>query len=276
MTKDLTIFNYEGASVRVVERNGEPWFIGKDVAEVLGYSNSKDAISAHVDEDDKCLIQRSEITTFEIPNRGMVLINESGLYSLILSSKLHTAKKFKRWVTTEVLPSIRKRGLYATPTTVESILNDPDFGIRLLTELKEERKKNSALSNQIAIQEQQIAEMKPKVSYYDIVLQSPSLIKLSVIAKDYGMAPGAFNKLLYKLKVQYKQGDIWLLYSKYQNEGYTSTSTYAIDNDKSGRQITRCWTKWTQKGRLFLYELLKKNGILPLIERQDDDGGDAA
>lgn len=142
---DLQVFNYEGASVRVIDRDGEPWFVGKDVAEVLGYANTKDAISVHVDEEDKRVNQRSEITTFEIPNRGMTVINESGLYSLILSSHLPSARQFKRWVTAEVLPSIRKRGIYATPVTIERILSDPDLGIRLLTELKEEREKIAAL-----------------------------------------------------------------------------------------------------------------------------------
>ena len=107
--EELKVFsNEELGNVRALEIDGEPWFVGKDVATILGYSNTKDAISSHVDDEDKQIFQKSENTTFEIPNRGMTIINESGLYSLILSSKLPNAKKFKRWVTTEVLPSIRK------------------------------------------------------------------------------------------------------------------------------------------------------------------------
>lgn len=110
---ELQIFsNPEFGGIRTVEQDGEPWFVGKDVAVALGYSNTKDAVSSHVDEEDKQLIQKSENTTFEIPNRGLMLINESGLYSLVLSSKLPNAKKFKHWVTSEVLPAIRKSGSY--------------------------------------------------------------------------------------------------------------------------------------------------------------------
>ena len=113
---ELQIFNNpEFGDIRVIEIDGEPWIVGKDVAAVLGYSNTKDAILNHVDEEDRQIIQRSEIATFDIPNRGMTIINESGLYSLVLSSKLPGAKKFRRWVTSEVLPSIRKTGSYTMP-----------------------------------------------------------------------------------------------------------------------------------------------------------------
>lgn len=112
MKNNIVAFNYKEQQVRTIEKNGEPWFVGKDVAEILGYGNTKDALLNHVDEEDRVILQKSENTTFEIPNRGMTIINESGLYSLILSSKLPTAKEFKHWVTSEVLPSIRKTGEY--------------------------------------------------------------------------------------------------------------------------------------------------------------------
>lgn len=117
--------------VRVVEINGEPWLVGKDVAEVLGYSNSRDALSNHVDEDDK-----SSVAIYDgRQNRNMTIINESGLYSLVLRSKLPEAKKFKRWVTSEVLPSVRKHGMYAT----DDLLNDPDLMIKAANKIKEEK-----------------------------------------------------------------------------------------------------------------------------------------
>ena len=110
---DLQIFsNSEFGSIRTITIDGNPWFVGKDITEALGYSNSKDALKQHVDPEDKRLIQRSQNATLEIPNRGLNVINESGLYSLILSSKLPSAKKFKRWVTSEVLPAIRQTGYY--------------------------------------------------------------------------------------------------------------------------------------------------------------------
>lgn len=106
------IFNFKGYEVRTVTINNEPYFVGRDVADILGYSNSKDALNKHVETEDKQIIQRSQIATLDIPNRGLTIINESGLYSLILSSKLPQAKEFKRWVTSEVLPTIRKHGAY--------------------------------------------------------------------------------------------------------------------------------------------------------------------
>ena len=120
---ELQIFNSEEfGDIRTVTIENEPWFVGKDVAEALGYGNSRDALAAHIDDEDKTIIQKSDFPTLEIPNRGIVVINESGLYSLILSSKLPNAKRFKHWVTSEVLPTIRKTGSYHKPlTTVEQI-----------------------------------------------------------------------------------------------------------------------------------------------------------
>lgn len=114
--------------------------------------------------------------------------------------------------------------------------------------------------------EQQVSELKPKATYYDMVLQNKSLLSVSKIAKDYGMSAIALNKMLHDLGVQYKQGDIWLMYAKHQDKGYTQTSTYVIDAEDS-----RISTKWTQKGRLFIYDLLKHEGILPVIEREQEN-----
>lgn len=147
-TKDIQIFsNPEFGSLTTITIEGAPWFIGKEVAEKLGYVNTKDAIKKHVDTSDKQIFLRSQITTLEnIPNRGLSCINESGLYSLILSSKLPTAKKFKHWVTSEVLPAIRKHGAYLTPETIEQVLYNPDTIIKIATQLKEEQEKNKKLS----------------------------------------------------------------------------------------------------------------------------------
>lgn len=120
--KQIQIFNNaEFGEIRSMEIGGDPWFVGKDVATALGYSNTKDALAAHVESEDKSIIQRSQFPTLEIPNRGMTIINESGLYSLILGSKLDGAKRFKRWVTSEVLPAIRKTGAYATDSKAAEI-----------------------------------------------------------------------------------------------------------------------------------------------------------
>lgn len=136
---ELQIFNSEEfGDIRTVTIENEPWFVGKDVAEALGYGNSRDALAAHIDDEDKTIIQKSDFPTLEIPNRGMVVINESGLYSLILSSKLPNAKRFKHWVTSEVLPTIRKTGSYQKPMTLEEQLQIVAKGT---LEVKEEIRK---------------------------------------------------------------------------------------------------------------------------------------
>jgi anti-repressor protein len=157
------------------------------------------------------------------------------------------------------LPAIRKHGGYLTDKKIEEALYNPDTLIKLATQLKEEREGR-------LIAEQQVAELKPKASYLDEILENKELITVSVIAKDYGMSAMEFNKLLHNLKVQFKQGKNWLLYSSYQSLGWTSSSTNQVTK-KDGSTMNVMNTKWTQKGRLGLYELLKRHDILPMIER---------
>jgi prophage antirepressor-like protein len=255
---ELQNFNFEGNEVRTVLINDEPYFVGKDIADVLGYSNTSKAIRDHIDKEDK-LTERIVISG---QNREVIAINESGMYSLVLSSKLPNAKKFKRWVTNEVLPSIRKHGAYMTDEKIEEALLNPDTIISLATQLKEEREGR-------LIAEQQVKEFQPKVSYYDKVLSNDALMTISLIAKDYGMSGAGMNKLLYELGVQYRQGGTWLLYAKYQRTGWTHSETKMVPR-KDGTEKAVLNTKWTQKGRLGLYELLKDNGYLPLIEMEDE------
>lgn len=255
------IFNFHGQEVRTVTVDNEPWFVANDVANVLGYSNQRDALSKHVDGEDKITLTSQNATLENIPNRGLSAINESGLYSLILSSKLPQAKDFKRWVTSEVLPTIRKHGMYA----VDDLLDNPDIAIATFQRLKEERQLRLQAQEEVAQKNQIIQELQPKATYYDLILQSESLVAISVIAKDYGMSAKKLNSLLHELKVQYKQGNTWLLYQKYASKGYTQSKTHPIDAERS-----KMHTYWTQKGRLFIYDLLKnKKGILPLIEQED-------
>lgn len=261
---ELQIFkNAEFGSVRTTTIGGQPYFVSKDVAEILGYVNTKDAISSHVDEEDKTIIQRSENATLEIPNRGLTVINESGLYSLILSSKMPNAKKFKRWVTNEVLPAIRKHGIYAT----DDLIANPDLAIAAFTALKEERERNKTLTAAVAVQQQQIAEMKPKATYYDVVLKCKDAVNITVIAKDYGWSGIRMNEYLHDKGIQFKQSDTWLLYQKHADKGYTRTNTHVYE-DSNGFEHTKVHTKWTQKGRLFIYEQLKSDGIYPQIEME--------
>lgn len=245
---EVQLFNFESHEVRSLLLNNEPWFVGKDVAEALGYSKARNAIATHIDSEDK---KDAPIQGTLGGVQEMTVINESGLYSLVLSSKLPSAKKFKRWVTSEVLPALRKTGQYQVKE-----LSGQELMAKALIEAQ----------NVLAAKDKQIEQMKPKADYYDQILQSKSLVLISQIAKDYGLGAPTMNKKLHELGVQYKQGGQWLLYSKYQNKGYTHSRTINITRS-DGRSDVRMQTEWTQKGRLFLYELLRKNGILPIIEQ---------
>ena len=258
---ELQIFkNAEFGSVRTVTVEGEPHFVAKDVAEILGYSNPRDAINKHVDEEDKGVAKCDTLGG----KQELTVINESGLYSLILSSKMPNAKKFKRWVTAEVLPTTRRHGLYA----MDEVLANSDILINALLELKAERERNANLEAMVAVQSQQMIEMQPKVSYYDVVLNCKDLVAISVIAKDYGWSATKLNQYLQQKGIQYKQGGkIWLLYQKYAEKGYTSTKTHSYPGS-DGSTHTKVHTYWTQRGRLFIYDLLKADGILPLVEQE--------
>ena len=243
---EVQSFDFEGNKVRTIQKDSMTWFAANDVTNTLGLTNTTVAVS-RLDDD--------EVTKFNLGSLSgeTNFISEAGLYKLIGSSRKPAAKKFNRWVTHEVLPTIRKHGMYAT----DDLINNPDLLIQIATQLKEERTGR-------LLAEQQVQELKPKATYYDLILQNKSLLSVSKISKDYGMSARAFNSKLHELGVQFKQGDIWLLYSKYQDKGYTQTSTYALDEEHS-----KVSTKWTQAGRLFIYDLLKDNGILPVIERDE-------
>jgi len=255
---DLQKFSYADKEVRVITKDGNPWFVGKDVAEVLGYGRTTKAVVDRVDEEDRMIVDGKTQSQFgiELGQRGGWVVNESGLYSLILSSKLPSAKAFKRWVTGEVLPAIRKHGAYLTPDTMEKVMNDPDFIIGLVQALKDERAKREALEAERVV-------MLPKAEYCDHVLRSPSLIPTNVIAKDYGMSAVSFNRMLERMGIQYKRGGIWEVKAQYQDKGYLQTETF--QREEGGE--TYCWNKWTERGRQFLYDTLKAHEILPVAEQ---------
>ena len=261
---EIKIFeNEQFGKVRTLQIENEPYFVGKDVADILGYQNGSRDINLYVEEEDRLKYKIS--TSGQL--REQILVNESGLYSLILASRKKEAKAFKRWVTHEVLPSIRKHGAYMTDEVLKEALTSPDFLIKLATELKEEREKRIALEIDNNIKAQQIGELKPKADYVDKILKSKSLMTITQIAKDYGMSGTKLNSILHDLRIQYKQSDQWLLYSKYHDKGYTHSETFDFTN-KNGINETKLTTKWTNKGRLFLYNLLKGSGYLPLIEME--------
>lgn len=170
---ELQIFNFKGNEVRTLTIDGEPYFVGKEVAEILGYSNTRDALLNHVDNDDKRIIQRSQNTTLEIPNRGLTVINESGVYSLVFGSKLEKAKEFKHWVTSEVLPAIRKHGAYLTDKKAYEITHNPDSLADLLIQAGEQLRKKDLV----------IQEMQPKALFADAVATSKTSILIGELAK---------------------------------------------------------------------------------------------
>lgn len=256
---ELKIFtNEEFGEMRTEEIEGKPYFCGTDVAKALGYSNPNKAVNDHC----RAITKRS--TPISGKMQEINFIPEGDLYRLIVSSKLPSAEKFERWVFDEVLPSIRRHGMYA----MDELIENPDLAINALTALKEERAKRKALELDNHVKDQQIAELQPKASYYDLVLQCKDLLSMTEIAKDYGMSAKKMNKLLHELGVQFNQSGVWFLYAKYQDKGYTQTKTQNY-NKPDGTQGAKTHMYWTQKGRLFLYELLKQNGILPMIERDD-------
>lgn len=256
MNNGLINFHHEMfGDIRAIEKDGEPWFVGKDVAEALGYKDTVNALKAHVDEEDKAGWQ---ITT-QFGNKKAVIINESGLYSLVLSSKLPQAKVFKHWVTAEVLPSIRRHGAYATAPTIEKIIASPEFGIALLKNLQQEQ-------NMRREAEQRVRKLQPLADYTALILACPETVSVSQVAQDYGMSAVAFNRILKRAGIQYSVGGQWVLYAAYKDRGLVQSYTFNYRHN-DGTDGCRMYTRWTQRGRLFLYDILKKIGIIPMIEK---------
>lgn len=257
--KELKIFKKEEfGNLRVSEKEGQPYVCLADVCKILDLEQVS-RVKSRLNQDGVTInkvidkLGREQEATF---------INESNLYKVIFQSRKPEAERFTDWVTSEVLPSIRKNGMYAT----NELLDNPDLAIKVFEQLKQEREEKQKLQLENTQQKQLIGELKPKADYLDQILQSKALVTITAIAKDYGMSAKAFNKKLHELKVQFKQGHQWFLYSEYHNCGYTHSETVEYTH-KDGRKDVTMNTKWTQKGRLFLYELLKKNELVPVIER---------
>lgn len=261
--RDIKVFSHtEFGELSILIADGKEYFPATECARILGYKNPKDAVNRH------CRwVAKHDLPHPQNPEKTLKMnfIPEGDLYRLIVKSQLPTAERFERWVFDEVLPSIRKHGMYATDELLDEMLRSPEYGIKLLTEYKEAKERAKQLEIENAQNKQIIGELQPKASYYDFILQNKSLMPITKIAKDYGMSGQAMNKLLHELGVQYKMGNTWLLYQEYADMGYTQSKTHAIDTERSVMH-----TYWTQKGRLFLYDLLKnERGLLPVIERSE-------
>ena len=245
----LQVFtNSQFGQIRTITDDGTIMFCGRDVTSALRYTNLNKAVQDHC----KGVPFRYPLET---PGgiQKIRFITEGDVYRLIVSSHLPSSERFERWVFDEVLPSIRRHGLYA----IDELLENDELLEQALTRLRSERAKRLAA-------EQALLEAAPKLSYYDIVLQSPSLMPITAIAKDYGLSAKKLNRLLADEHIQFKQSGIWYLYAEYAKCGYTQSKTHLLENGK-----TVMHTYWTQKGRLFIYDLLKNRyQILPVIERQ--------
>lgn len=265
----MQVFNNETfGNVRVKMINDEPWFMGRDVCKALGYVNNRKALMDHIDEEDK----KDGVTIRDSIGRMQkgIVINESGLYSLILGSKLESAKDFKRWVTSEILPTIRKTGGYVNNDEmfINTYLPNADEQTKImfkssLTAIRELNGKIDTLNGEIKKLDGQVSElgnkvevMTPKAEYYDDVLQSEGLVSITTIAKDYGKSALWMNNFLHQHKVQFKQNNTWVLYAKHSGKGYTKSKTYY--NEKTGRSKVTMY--WTQKGREAIDRMMKYYG----------------
>ena len=237
MNKMMTFRNLEFGAIRTISNEqGEPMFCGKDVAEALGYKKPENAVAKHVDNEDK--------TTTLIQGSGSnyktqaIFINESGLYALILSSKLESAKRFKRWVTSEVLPAIRKQGGYLIAKKGES---DKDVMKRAMEIVK----------TTLAKREEQIAKLKPRAEYVDSI----NCITTTQLAKELGMSAQELNRRLCEMRIQYWQSGQYMLYAEFARQGFAKSRTRR-HVCKHGIVITEMYLVWTERGRNFIHQLL--------------------
>ena len=260
MNNEIKIFEHEQfGSVRTILIDGQPWFVGKDVAEALGYTNTRKALLDHVDLEDKNTV------TIRDGNKGnpnQTIINESGVYCLIIKSKLETERQFKRWVTSEVLPSIRKYGMYATEQTIDNVLNGTEEAEKLFIQLKEEKLRTRKLENEnmrLAEENDSLAEVVDFINMYD---DESDLLNVSDIAIAYQMSAIEFNRLLCILGIQYRAYGTWMIAPEYENCGNVRTDKRSTFYGEGFFIHTR----WTHKGAAFLYNRLKENGILPVFD----------
>lgn len=252
--------NIDGFNAKIYGTPENPLFLAKDIADMLEIKNNRDMLN-NVDEDEKLM----SLVSTSGQNRNMWFLTEDGLYEVLMTSRKPQAKVFKKKVK-EILKTIRKHGAYMTNEVIEKTLTSPDFIIQLATKLKDEQEARLKLEKENSQLSLDLAEATEKTRYLDLILDSPDELIVKQIAQDYGISAVKFNQILNKLRIQYKQNNQWILYSKFQGKGYIKSRTFNyIGSDK--KQHTRINTCWTQKGREFLYRKLKKAGYLPVVEQ---------
>lgn len=254
MTSKVKPFNFKGhfkgQAIHVVTVDGEPYFVAREITKVLGYQWPANALRDYVNNEDKATVT---LYLGIEGNPARTIINKSGLNSLIANSTSPRAAEFRQWAAQKITPSIRKHN-----KKLEEALKRLNTVTSLAMDLKNERERR-------LIAEQRVNELTTNLTYYDQILAHKEPVTMAQISGDYGLIYGTLNHKLSELGVIYKEGDTWLLRDKYQHEGWT-ISKVVLKDKTDGPQKAIMHTKWTQKGRLGLYELLKKNNILPLIE----------
>ena len=247
---DLQIFkNDTFGQVRILEKDNELWFVAKDVCDCLEIKNTTDALK-RLDNDER--------SRFNLGRQGETnIVNEYGLYNLVLSSRKPEAKEFKRWITHDVIPQIRKTGTYS--------MNIPKSLPEALRAYANEVELHNATKAIVAQQEQQIAEFKPVKDYVDKILSSKSCLAITQIAADYGLSAQELNKILHEAGLQRKVGDQWILYKQHMAKGFTKSETFTFCRS-DGRLDSKIMTKWTQKGRLEIHSILTKLNIHAVCE----------
>lgn len=255
---EIQIFkSKEFGNVRTLMFNNEPYLVGKDVAVALGYAKPENALSAHVDDEDKTitLIQGSGSNY----KSNTTIINESGLYSLVFSSQLPTAKKFKRWVTSEVLPALRKNGGYIVATSEDTPELIMARALQVAQATIDRHKKQLELANErIALQGEQLKSQVPKVEYYDQVLQSEGTMTTRQLAMSLGMTANTLNKKLCNAGIQFRQSGMYILHAPYSSYNLTSVHSYPYMTS-DGRTLTKQYLVWKERGKQFVTMLRNNN-----------------
>ena len=266
MRNELTVFeNEKFGKVRVVTENEKPYFNLNDVCEILGLKNPRQ-VKTRLKEDGVRLMDI-------IDNLGRVqknnFIDESNLYKCIFQSDKPEAEAITEWVTGEVLPTIRKTGMYITDNVWDTIINDPEKLGEVLINYGKVKKEKELLEEENQIQKQLIAEYKPIKEYVDTILSSEDTMTTTQIAADYGFSAYELNKTLNEQRVVRKVGGQWILYIEHMNKGYTKSETMTVKK-KDGTDKVVANTKWTQKGRLFIHNLLENLGIKANMDREKE------
>ena len=250
MNKIRVFQNAQFGNVRVaMNESNEPMFCLADLCQVLDLTPSK--VAQRLDKD---VLSKYPVETIGGIQQAN-FVNEDGLYDAILDSRKPEAKQFRKWITSEVLPAIRKYGAYMTGETLAKMLQNPDNLIELLTALKSEQERNAALSIQNEANTRNIEAMKPKAVYYDNILQSSTLIQTDIIAARLGISAIKLNRTLCELGVQFKRGDVYVLRSDLRNNGFVGYKEYLYTDEISGKKKSKPHMYWTEKGAAFIINL---------------------